>query len=243
MSAAAIPFNTPLVSLLGDVLAQVRAILNDEEGANWPDQKLLKKAKFAFEEFEAELLLYGIPLLNTTVIKMTVPKLAPSFIDQDFDLSTLSGYPTDMILPIWMKERILNEKRENFVDMVETSFIPNVSIDQALRYWTWREGRIYLLGALLDNEVQIRYQRLLPVPGVNTDTVFVPLAQLFIAYRTAALCMESIKDRQAKIDLNEQAVYNLDRLLRLFVKQQQNVPAKRRPYHRGLGRTRVLRDY
>jgi hypothetical protein len=237
------PFAPPLVSLLGDVLAQTRGLLNDEEAANWPDQKLIKKARFAFEELEAELLLNDVPLLHQNIIKMTVPGISPPTPDTDLDLSTLPGYPSDMILPIWLKERMLHESRENFVDMVETSYVPNVTIDTALRYWTWRNGRIYLLGALLDSEIQIRYQSLLPTPNINTDTVFVPLAQLYLSFRTAALVCVTLKDKAGKDDFNAEAQFQLDRIMRINVKQMQNIPAKRRPYHRGLGRTRVLRDY
>ena len=235
----------PLVMSVGDTLISTRGILNDEEATNWPDQKLIPKLRFAFQELEAELLLWGIPILSTTILVMTVPAWVPPTTkdDLDYDMSALPGYPTDMILPIWMKERQLGESRENFVDMVETSYVPNVSIDTALRYWSWREGKIFLRGALWDNQIQLRYQRILPIPGVNTDSIFVPLGQLFLAYRTAALCAESIKDRVAKTDFLAQANYNLDRLIRMNVRQQQNIPAKRRPYHRGLGRTRVLRDY
>jgi hypothetical protein len=238
----ALPFNPPLVSMLGDVFAQTRSILNDDDAANWPDPRLMGKARFAFQELESELLLWGIPLLHTNILSMDVPAVS-STSTTDLDLSTLPGYPVDMILPIWMKERMKNETRENFVDMVETSFIPNVSVDTALRYWTWREGRIYLLGALVDNQIQLRYQRLLPSPGVNTDSIFVPLGQLFLAYRVASLAMESLKEWDSSDRFMLMAKENLDRLMRHNVKQQQNVPAKRRPYHRGLGRTRVLRDY
>jgi hypothetical protein len=219
-------------------------MLNDEEAANWPDQKMLGKARFAFQELEAELLLWGIPLLSTVIMTMDVPKVnTATFIDMDLDLSQLPGYPSDMVLPIWLKERIKNEARENFVDMVETAYIPNVSVDTALRYWNWREGRIFVLGALLDNQVQIRYQRVIPTPGVNTDTIFVPMAQLFLSYRIASLCMESLKQWDASDRFKNLAEENMERLMRHNVKQQQNVPAKRRPYHRGLGRTRVLRDF
>jgi hypothetical protein len=160
------------------------------------------------------------------------------------DLSTLPGYPRDMIMPIILKERQPGDQWRDFVDMIETDFAPITSTDMRLRYWTWYQGTIVVMGCLRNMEVLLRYQRFLPIPGIATDSIVVPLGQLHLSYRVAALAAFSQPDqRQLGMDLDSRAQVNLDKIVRMNIKQQQNLPAKRRPYHRGQGRNRVLRDF
>ena len=229
------------VRFLSDVFKQARTLLNDDDATNWPDYRLKTKAIVAFEELEAELIVAGIPIINAVSVIITVP--AQTIDDDTLDLSTVTGYPTDMILPIEMKERQIEDKNCAFVDMVEVDFIPNIDIDVFLHYWCWYQNTIILRGALNSTQVQLRYQRYLPVPDVNTDSLIVPLGQLFIANRVAALAYQSMGNRQMCLDLSATASLNLNRILDMNIKELQDLPAKRRPYHRGYGRNRVLRDF
>jgi hypothetical protein len=229
------------VRFLSDVFKQARTLLNDDDATNWPDYRLKTKAIVAFEELEAELIVAGIPIINSVSVIITVP--AQTIDDDTLDLSTVTGYPTDMILPIEMKERQIGDKNCAFVDMVEVDFIPNIDIDVFLHYWCWYQNTIILRGALNSTQVQLRYQRYLPVPDVNTDSLIVPLGQLFIANRVAALAYQSMGNRQMWLDLSDIAKVNLNRILDMNIKELQDLPAKRRPYHRGYGRNRVLRDF
>lgn len=229
------------IALLGDVFKRARAILNDDESNNWTDYKLITKAVIAFEELEAELILAGIPIIHAISTILTVPAMTSD--DINLDLSTVVGYPNDIIIPIWLKERLVGQQNQDFVDMVEVDFIPNIAIDVYLHYWSWFQNTIMLRGALNATQVEIRYQRYLPTPGVNTDSVLVPLGQLFLANRVAALAAYSVGDRQRWQDLSATATMNLDRIIDMNIKELQDLPAKRRPYHRGYGRNRVLRDF
>jgi hypothetical protein len=229
------------VRFLSDVFKQARTLLNDDDATNWPDYRLKTKAIVAFEELEAELIVAGIPIINSVSVIITVP--AQTIDDDTLDLSTVTGYPTDMILPIEMKERQIGDTNVAFIDMVEVDFIPNIDIDVFLHYWCWYQNTIILRGALNSTQVQLRYQRYLPVPDVNTDSLIVPLGQLFIANRVAALAYQSMGNRQMWLDLSDIAKVNLNRILDMNIKELQDLPAKRRPYHRGYGRNRVLRDF
>lgn len=233
------------INLLGDVLTRARTHLNDDEAANWPDYRLIPKAQQAFDELEAELQLAGIPIINSQTVVFTVPAYNINANDGvALDISTLPGYPHDMIMPIWMKERWPGQQWRDFVDMVETDFTPISTTDVYLRYWTWYQGKITVMGALNDVQVMLRYQRLLPLPTVNTDSIIVPLGQLHLSYRVAALAAMSLPEQMAMGQaLDATAKVNLDKIVRMNIKQQQNLPAKRRPYHRGAGRNRVLRDF
>lgn len=233
------------INILNDVMTRARTHLNDDEGTNWPDYRLIPKAQQAFEELEAELYLAGIPIINQQNTIMLVPAYNINMNNGvPLDMSTLPGYPRDMIMPINLKERAPFQEWRDFVDMIETDFAPITSTDTRLRYWTWIGGKIVLMGAWHDRQVMIRYQRFLPLPGVNTDSISVPLGQLHLSYRVASLAAASLPDsRQLANDLDARAQINLDKIVRMNIKQQQNLPTKRRPYHRGYGRNRVLRDF
>lgn len=240
------PVSTPFgINILNDVLIRARTYLNDDEGTNWPDYRLLPKAQQAFEELEAELYLAGIPIINQQNVIMTIPAYNINANNgQPLDMSTIPGYPKDMIMPIWMKERIVGSQWRDFVDMTECDFPPVTTTDVYLRYWQWTGGKISLLGSLNDNQVLLRYQRFLPLPGINTDSISVPLGQLHLSYRTAGIAADSLPNGAAlATKLNGTASTNLDKIIRMNIKQQQNLPTKRRPYHRGYGRNRVLRDF
>jgi hypothetical protein len=240
-----INFTAVGTNYLSDVLYRARTHLNDDDGSNWPDPRLIPKAQQAFEELEAELLLAGIPIINSQNAIFTVPAYDINVAGGvPLDLSTLPGYPRDMILPIIMKERAPWEQWRDFIDMIETDFAPITSTDLRLRYWTWYQGKIVVMGCMRDREVLLRYQRFLPVPGLNTDSIIVPLGQLHLAYRTAAIAAASQPAmQQLAVALDQRAQFNLDKIVRMNIKQIQNLPTKRRPYHRGYGRNRVLRDF
>jgi hypothetical protein len=133
--------------------------------------------------------------------------------------------------------------QQDFIDMVECDFIPNISLDPYLHYWCWQKNTIFLRGALNPTQVELRYQRYLPIPQVNTDSIIVPLGQLFIANRVAALAHQSLGNMDMYQNLTDQATNNLGRIIDMNIRELQNTPAKRRPYHRGYGRNRVLRDF
>ena len=234
----------PALTMLSTAFARARTLLNDDDGTNWPDSKLVPKAHQAFEELEAELILAGIPIINKQTVIITIPPYnINAFGGNPLDISTLPGYPLDMLLPIWMKEKLQGEIYRDFVDMVECDFIPVTTTDVYLRYWCWQGNTILVLGAYNPIQVQIRYQRFLPDPKLNTDSLVVPLGQMYLSYRIAALAYQSTGNNQAATPLDTRADRNLDKIIRMNIKQQQDLPAKRRPYHRGAGRNRVLRDF
>lgn len=224
-----------MIPLLGTVLSQTRTLLNDDDGVNWPDPKLIPKAQQAFNHMQAELLMVGIPIINTVSTIITVVAMTTD--DLNVDLSLASGYPTDMIMPISMKERRVGEHNVDFVEMIEVDNIPQVDIQVNLRYWCWQKQTIFLRGALNANQIQLRYQRLLTMPNLNTDNTQVILSELYLSFKTASLAAFSAKDFDLYGRLDDIATTNLYKIVQMNVKQMQDLPTKRRPYHRGPGKS------
>lgn len=222
----------------GDVLVSARTHLNDDEGIIWPDQKLFPKLREAHRQMQLALVSHGVPIVSEVSTILLVPAGTTN-------CSTVANYPTNLIVPIWMKERLPGQRMQDFVDMTEVDYIPQLDPSTELIWWTWNKQMILFLGSNQDREVLLRYRKGLKIPQEATDDVGPYFGEIFLSYKTAALAVGSITPRdESKIALLEgQASANLENLLTLAATEAQNLPTKRRPYHRGRGRSRVLRDF
>ena len=224
-------------------LEMARTHLNDELGSLWPDTKLLPKLRAAYREMMNELELNDIPLFNNVTGVLTVNALTTD--DANLDMSTVIGYPTNMIEPIWLKERAIGQMNADFVDMTQVDFIPNIAKGNQLIWWSWMNGTIMLLGALVNTQVQLRFRQALTPPNTVNDSLVVTLSESFLGPETAYMAMISTRnfDQGVAGALKSLAERNLENIIADAVKSLQNIPAKRRPYHRGRGRSRAVRDF
>lgn len=229
-------------------IASARTLLNDEQGSNWTLQKIIPKLGLAYNEMLNELVRNSVPIVNQVSTIMTV--VANAVDDNNVDLSnpaSLSAgtYPTDMIEPIWMKERAIGQSNQDFVDMTKVDFIPNIVLGVQLTWWAWESGVIKLRGAIVPTQIQLRYRRLLTPPTKATDDLIVTLSDTYLGPETAYLCMTSLPnfDQGVAGAMKALAERNLDNIIAEAVRGLQNLPAKRRPYHRGRGSSRSIRDF
>jgi len=221
-------------ALAGQVLDSARVHLNDVGKTIWPDSVLLPFLQEAHRELRTVVILNGIPVINEVTAVLSVPA-------QTTDLSTVAGYPTDMIVPIWMKERQVGQTNTDFIDMTSRDFVPNINMDVWLFWWCWREEKIFLVGSLNAEEVQLRYRRTLATPTTISSSVGWLNAENYLSYRTAALACQSIGELEKHDKLSATAGINLDIVIRLNVKQMQGLPARRRPYHRRYSNNTIIR--
>lgn len=231
-----VPFNAGTQA--GEVLQAARTHLNDDEGILWPDQKLFPKLREAHKLLQLALVQNGVPIIH----EVTAPMLVAAYV---VDPTPLATYPPNLIQPIWLKERPAGSLMQDFIDMTEVDFLPQVQQSTELVWWSWRKQKINFLGATMDREVLIRYRGGLKVPQEVTDTIGPFFGELYLSFKTAALAVGSIGPRDTvRIQyLEEQADANLENILVNAAMEAQNLPTKRRPYHRGRGRSRVLRDF
>ena len=234
------------VSTVNVVLDSARGHLNDDEQLVWQDPKIFPKFQEAYREMVNIFDLNDIPIIYAVSKILTVP--ANTSDDSNLDLSTVTDYPTDLLEPIWLKERLPGQRDTDFVDMQQVDFIPQCEIDESqLVFWCWINNAgtgftIMLRGCLQPTEVMIRYKRYLAPPTELSASVIVPGSEVYLSYRTAALCAASTGSSRFDY-LSATANINLDMVVCSQIKALQNLPAKRRPYHRGRGRNRVLRDF
>lgn len=221
-------------ALAGQALDSARAHLNDVGATIWPNTVLFPFLQEAHRELRSKVILNGIPVIDEVSAVLSVPA-------QTTDLTTVVGYPTDLIVPIWLKERQVGQTDSDFIDMTPRDFIPNINMDIWLFWWSWRREKIFLVGSLNDEEVQIRYRRQIPTPAVSSDSLGWLGAENYLSYRTAALACNSIGETDKATGLTQTAMVNLDDVIRLNVKQIQGLPARRRPYHRRFANNNIIR--
>ena len=215
------------MSVLTDqVMMSARTHLNDDSAINWPDPNLLPKFQEAFRDLRLELELNGIQVTNEVSADITVPQSVT-------DLTTVTGYPTDLITPIWMKEKQVGETDAYLISMTPIDFIPNVDQDITLNWWSWQKNKILLLGALNDVIVQLRYHCDLTLPKLNSDPIGIILGESYLSYRTAAMAFASVKDFTSADRMDMRAETNKAKLIQFFTTyEKQLLPAKRQAYHR-----------
>jgi len=217
-------------------LMGARTHLNDDSAINWPDTRLLTKFTEAFKDLQMQLEGNGIQVLDEVSADLTVPQGVT-------DLTTVSGYPTDLISPIWLKEKQVGEDDSFLISMTPVDFIPNVEQDITLNWWCWRMNKILLLGALNDVIVQIRYRRKLAVPTKNSDDIGVIQGENFLSYKTAAIAYNSIGNFKMGSFMEEAANSRLADLIAYYVTyEKQMLIAKRQPYHRRNWYRNVIRS-
>ena len=211
----------------GEVLCAARTHLNDDEGIIWPDQKLFPKLREAHRAMQLALVQNGVPVIQELSVAFSVTKGVK-------DLTTIAQYPQNILMPIWMKERNPGQRDQDYANMREVEVLPTEQPTTSLSYWCWNKQRLLTLGCTQNREILLRYRGGIKIPQESTDPIGPYFGELYLSYKTAALAIGSISpgntDRVAFLE--NQANSNLEDLLSNAAIQAQNLPAKRRPYHR-----------
>lgn len=210
------------MATVSTALESARTLLNDDAATLWTDAVLLPKVREAHRELQVALTLNGLPVI----------KEVSAIIDVPASTLTLPTQPADIVEPIWMKERPDGGTADDFVDMEEVDFLPDVLQAEDLHYWAWREEVISFVGATTAREVQLRYKKGLPTINGGSDSIGFVYGELYLGPRTAAIAALSVGNKSVHDDLTSLAMNNIDKILRMNVLGQQHLPARRKPYRR-----------
>lgn len=217
----------------GVACTSARTFLNDVGSQIWTDAILIPYVKEAHRDLLSILWLNGLPVLREKSAILPV------------NANVTSLTITDMVDPIWIKERARNSS-EDWIPMTETDFEPDRNRDTMLKYWTWREEILNFIGATTDRDVLVRYIKQISVITNTGDSLGFLLAEYFVGPQTAGYAAGSV----GNITLAKELLYvpnenigvagaRLDTIIKANVKGQQNLPARRIPYRR-FARSRLL---
>jgi hypothetical protein len=222
------------MSLASVALASAREYMNDSAGQFWTDAVLMPKLQEAHRQMQVRLQLAGIPVIKTVSTVLTVPA-------RTTDLTTVAGYPADLVEPKWLKSRNSGQRNSDFVDMTQCDYIPNWDMGTSLGWWCWQGEKILLLGSTIAKEVQLRYVRGLAVPTTAGSSLGFIYAENFLGPKTAALAATATENASAVQEWAAEAEKALTDIIRMNIRGLQNLPAKRQAYHRGRHGAHALR--
>lgn len=209
-----------------EVLEMARTLLNDDAVMLWQDPKLLPKFRAAHLEMEQRLAMAGVSHTKDTSADMTV-NAGDRFLNLHVD------FPRDYIIhPISLKEKGVGETDSAFVDMIQSAPLPNVEQGPTLTYWTWEREQIILLGSTVDRVIRMYYNSRIVTPTKVSDELAIPFSELYLSYKVASLALSSVNDSSFQRHESQAQMY-LERMVSTDVKQSQNLPTRRRGYHRG----------
>lgn len=143
--------------------------------------------------------------------------------------------PSNFFLPLRLQERGSTDTLESsYVPMREVRDVRLLMRDPTDRLieWDYRHNCINFVGCTLDRTVRLEYWRqLVEVEDENAQEV-IPRAKSYLSFRTAALCAEFAggDNPERAQSLNQNAASAMDRLMMLFVKNNQGNRVRRRPF-------------
>jgi hypothetical protein len=218
------------MALASEALNSARTFLNDTGKQIWTDTKLLPFLKEAYRDLLIQLWLNGIPVLREdTTIPITVLTGA-----------VVITLPADLLEPIGLKERLLGSTSiEDYAPMSEKAFEPDTVQTTELRYWSWREEQIQLVGALTDRQVLLRYWKTLTIPTSAASVLGFLFAEAYLGPKTTAYAAASTGNSTLAEEADSKAEIRLDQVIRANTKGQQSLPTRRIPYRRAR-RTRIF---
>lgn len=202
-----------------DVIEAASVYLNDFGLINWTKERLFKHLLEAHKQLQVKLMLSGIPVI----------KKKSSVLDVAANITELANQPTDLVEPITLWER-KDGTTDDFVQMTEKGWEPEIEKSTDLRYWVWRGEKILFVGATEAREIKIFYKASISVPDQEGSSLGFIFAENYLSPKTAALAALSLGNPKAYEILSGIADVNLDDVIRMNVSGQQALPAKRRPY-------------
>jgi len=213
----------PLASVMLD---EARVLLNDQGAKLYRNSVILPILRKAYRELQQNLADNGVSVSREQSANISVAALATSIA-----FGGTPALPTTLLYPISLQEKLSSEADKAFIPMTERTWLESQDMEERLRFWSWRDDTIQLIGSTVATVVRIRFWGSLT--AIVDDTTNVPIldSETFLAARTAAIAAFVIGGSSEKADpLQSDADVALDLLLSRAVKNRQNQPTRRRRF-------------
>lgn len=216
-----------------ELLNQVRALLNDTDGAVYTDTVLLPYLNIARGELQELFELNNIPVTNTTSDVINVPAGTSAI---GFDTPLPAVLPSDLveIQQLWESQEDQNEwmpmtKRE----YLTAALLGNTELT-IFQLWSWQQQQIRVRACIVDLDIKIDYICSLFSPlniGDLSDQINILNIDSTLKFRTAALACEFIDEDETRATANNTyAVQALERSLGISIKGKQSIAVRRLPF-------------
>jgi len=204
-------------SQAGQVTQAARSLLNDVHGNVFSDIFLLPYLNLAYndlwiilenngqETFISDEVFLTVPAVNgvdpsaqviiqdTSVLITQAPGGTVAFVNPG-EAGPPNTLPVDLIQPLQLWERQAGSPSFTFVRMENRSGmggLPSIPQGEYLGFWEWREDGLAFIGALIDVQIRMRYEKMLAPASDGTSQILVRNGLNFLAYKTARLAAMS----------------------------------------------------
>lgn len=216
-----------------ELLNQVRALLNDTDGAVYTDAVLLPYLNIARGELQELFELNNIPVTNTTSDVINVPAGTSAI---GFDTPLPAVLPSDLIeiQRLWESQ----EDQDMWVPMEKREYLTSALLGNTeltvFQVWSWQQQQIRIRSCIVDNDIKIDYICNLFSPlsiGDLSNQITIINIDSTLKFRTAALACEFIdEDETRATNNNTYAVQALERTLGISIKGKQSITTRRLPF-------------
>jgi hypothetical protein len=206
-----------MATTAGDVLTEVKALLNDPEGYVYGETALLPYLRKALRDLQNKLIANQIQVAYE--VTGVVAYVA--------NATSLASPPTDMLFPIALHEKTVGST-ELWTPMFKQEWEPDSLPTTMLRYWVWREELIQFLGATQNRSVRIRYVKSLTAIADSNTVIPIVNSQSYLASQTAALAALFIGENPTRaLVLNGEAREHMAEMVGTGVRRMQDLPVRR----------------
>lgn len=209
----------------GDAITEAQQVyLNDTNQALYPSSVLLPIAKKAQKDLELELVSNQVTELKEMTSTLSVPIGTPV-------LNNVLGFPADFSEPIKLLEKPSGASNDQYSDMEQLPWEPDIVAEEAIKYWDFREGEIKLNLATSVRDVKLRYYKSLnTIVDVNT-VLTIPLSVGYLSARIGAIAALTIGENPTRASAcNEEAGIKLAKIINVMVKRTQGIAVRRRRF-------------
>jgi hypothetical protein len=212
---------------VGSVFDRARFFLNDQNIQLYSNAVLAEAFRTAYDDLKEECYNNSLRFVGEVSVALDIDEGMT-----DIGGDTGPALPINLVVPITLWERPANTD-VNYVRMTGVRNLPKTEvIINYLQYWSFNKQIIEFLGANQDQQVKIDY--LGDTFGIirnPEDRLNLFNAKTFLSYRTAALASQFQGENESRADkLNGNARVALDNFLNTDIKNQQNMPVRRRPF-------------
>lgn len=208
------------------VLDSARVKLNDLTGSTFKDSILLPILNDIYQDFQETLIDNKVPVTESVLYPA---RLIPLSTDQNKPV-LFPFPPSNLYQPQWIGER-LPGSLDVYVPLTERPWDVNERITDSLRYYVWREEKIWFPGATTDREVLLRYLKFLGEITSAKDDIPISNSRAYLSFKLGADAAKLInRDYDLSANLNAEAEKALTKLTGISAKEKQGSPVRRRPF-------------
>lgn len=200
--------------------------LNDTAQSVFTNTVLLGHLRNAVRDLQEELAINDLEFLEEATAEQTIAA----------GVVIMNTQPTDMLMPSRFYERLSGSTiAEDYRPMNHVDRLPQRTATTELLEWEYRENVVNFLGATVARQIKCEYIKTVgTIAATSTDLVLLQ-AENYLSYRTSHLAaFLGSRDSELAAFLEKNANRAMETLLTLFVKGDQDLPARQIPYTRKL---------